>query len=48
MTVKDEWKDRFTLTAEDYLHGLISLVNELVCLASCRYVVHVLYAHLCH
>ena len=28
--VKSEWKDRFTLPAEDYLHGLISLVNELV------------------
>ena len=30
ISVKVEWKDRFTLTAEDYLHGLISLVNELV------------------
>ena len=28
--VKEEWKDRFALTAEDYLHGLITLVNELV------------------
>ncbi|KAH9950534.1 Translin [Amylocystis lapponica] len=31
--IKDEWKDRFTLTAEDYLHGLITLVNELSRLA---------------
>lgn len=30
LSVKDEWKDRFSLTAEDYLHGLITLVNELV------------------
>ena len=29
-TVKEEWKDRFVLTAEDYLHGVISVVNELV------------------
>ena len=29
-TVQDEWKDRFTLSIEDYLHGLITLVNELV------------------
>ncbi|KAG5645473.1 hypothetical protein DXG03_006018 [Asterophora parasitica] len=28
--VKDEWKDRLALPVEDYLHGLISLVNELV------------------
>lgn len=28
--VKDEWKGRFALPVEDYLHGLISLVNELV------------------
>lgn len=27
--IKDEWKERFALTAEDYLHGLISLINEL-------------------
>jgi len=30
--VKDEWKDKFILSVEDYLHGVISLVNELVCL----------------
>lgn len=30
--VKEEWKDRLAISAEDYLHGLISLVNELVCL----------------
>jgi hypothetical protein len=29
-SVKEEWKDRVTLPVEDYLHGLISLVNELV------------------
>lgn len=28
--VQDDWKDRFVLTAEDYLHGVISVVNELV------------------
>ncbi|KAF5369585.1 hypothetical protein D9758_002681 [Tetrapyrgos nigripes] len=27
--IKEEWKDRVALSAEDYLHGLISLVNEL-------------------
>ena len=32
-TVKEEWKDRLVIPPEDYLHGLISLVNELV---SCR------------
>jgi len=32
-TVKEEWKDRLAIPPEDYLHGLISLVNELV---SCR------------
>ncbi|KAK0487478.1 Translin [Armillaria novae-zelandiae] len=31
--IKDEWKDRFTLSIEDYLHGLITLVNELSRLA---------------
>jgi hypothetical protein len=30
LTVKEEWKDRLAISAEDYLHGLISLVNELV------------------
>jgi len=29
LKIKVEWKDRFTLQAEDYLHGLINLVNEL-------------------
>ena len=28
--VKEEWADRFSVAVEDYLHGLISLVNELV------------------
>lgn len=28
--VKEEWSDRFSIATEDYLHGLISLVNELV------------------
>ncbi|KAF8134801.1 Translin [Mycena galopus ATCC 62051] len=27
--IKEEWKDRFSLPVEDYLHGLISMVNEL-------------------
>ena len=29
-SVKAEYKDRVDLPAEDYLHGLINLVNELV------------------
>jgi len=28
--VKEEWKDRFSLTPEDYLHGVITAINELV------------------
>ena len=28
--VKEEWKDRFPLTPEDYLHGVITAINELV------------------
>ncbi|THH27998.1 hypothetical protein EUX98_g6199 [Antrodiella citrinella] len=31
--IKPEWQDRFTLPIEDYLHGLITLVNELSRLA---------------
>ncbi|CCM01867.1 uncharacterized protein FIBRA_03938 [Fibroporia radiculosa] len=31
--IKEEWSDRFTLSAEDYLHGLISVINELSRLA---------------
>ncbi|KII86871.1 hypothetical protein PLICRDRAFT_272511 [Plicaturopsis crispa FD-325 SS-3] len=31
--INPEWKDRVALPAEDYLHGLISLVNELSRLA---------------
>ncbi|KAE9400451.1 translin [Gymnopus androsaceus JB14] len=31
--MQEEWKDRVTLAAEDYLHGLITLVNELSRLA---------------
>ncbi|KAF8908971.1 Translin [Gymnopilus junonius] len=31
--IKAEWNDRMTLPVEDYLHGLISLVNELSRLA---------------
>ncbi|KAJ7644129.1 Translin [Roridomyces roridus] len=27
--IQDEWKDRFSLPVEDYLHGLITMVNEL-------------------
>jgi hypothetical protein len=29
-SVDDEWKDRVAIATEDYLHGVISLVNELV------------------
>jgi hypothetical protein len=29
-TVRDEWKDRFSLVPEDYLHGVITVINELV------------------
>lgn len=32
--VKDEWQDRFALSAEDYLQALISMVNELVSIFS--------------
>lgn len=28
--VQEEWKDRFVLSVEDYLHGMITMVNELV------------------
>jgi len=28
--VREEWKDRFSLTPEDYLHGVITVINELV------------------
>ncbi|KZO96944.1 Translin [Calocera viscosa TUFC12733] len=31
--VEADWKDRFTIATEDYLHGIISLVNELSRLA---------------
>ncbi|KAF8895533.1 Translin, partial [Infundibulicybe gibba] len=31
--IEDGWSDRFALPAEDYLHGLISVVNELSRLA---------------
>ncbi|KAF8798796.1 Translin [Phlegmacium glaucopus] len=31
--IKEEWSDRITLPVEDYLHALISLVNELARLA---------------
>ncbi|KAG2746148.1 Translin, partial [Suillus brevipes Sb2] len=31
--IKDEWKGQFALPIKDYLHGLISLVNELSRLA---------------
>ncbi|KAF9464171.1 Translin [Collybia nuda] len=31
--IKEEWKDRVAVPVEDYLHGLISLVNELSRLA---------------
>ncbi|KAG7088419.1 hypothetical protein E1B28_012415 [Marasmius oreades] len=31
--MQDEWKDRVALSAEDYLHGIITLVNELSRLA---------------
>ncbi|KAI0061698.1 translin [Artomyces pyxidatus] len=31
--IKEEWSDRFVLSVEDYLHGLISMINELSRLA---------------
>ncbi|KIO22252.1 hypothetical protein M407DRAFT_119461, partial [Tulasnella calospora MUT 4182] len=31
--VKPEWQDRFVLASEDYLHGVISVTNELARLA---------------
>ncbi|KAJ8080564.1 Translin-1 [Marasmius tenuissimus] len=31
--IQEDWKDRVTLSAEDYLHGVITLVNELSRLA---------------
>jgi len=31
--IREEWKDRFSLTPEDYLHGLITAINELSRLA---------------
>ncbi|KAH9854662.1 Translin [Lenzites betulinus] len=31
--IKPEWQDRFMLSVEDYLHGVINLVNELSRLA---------------
>lgn len=30
ISVREEWSDRLAISAEDYLHGIISLVNELV------------------
>jgi len=32
-SVKNEWKGRLQLSSEDYLHGIINLVNELSRLA---------------
>ncbi|THH12550.1 hypothetical protein EW146_g7586 [Bondarzewia mesenterica] len=31
--IREEWKDRFILSVEDYLHGIITMVNELSRLA---------------
>ncbi|KAI0004524.1 translin [Russula compacta] len=31
--MREEWKDRFSLTPEDYLHGVITVINELSRLA---------------
>jgi hypothetical protein len=28
--VREEWKDRFSLTPDDYLHGVITVINETV------------------
>lgn len=44
--VKAEWKDRIALSNEDYLHGVISVVNELVCIPSEVLVVSMLNKHL--
>jgi hypothetical protein len=29
-SVQKDWESRFTISVEDYLHALISVVNELV------------------
>jgi hypothetical protein len=44
-SVKEEWKDKFAVTAEDYLHGLITLVNELVCLIPDIFVFRLIFSH---
>ncbi|KAI9512407.1 translin [Russula earlei] len=31
--IKEEWEDRFSITPEDYLHGVITFINELSRLA---------------
>ncbi|KAI9465499.1 Translin [Lactarius psammicola] len=31
--IREEWKDRFSLVPEDYLHGVITVINELSRLA---------------
>jgi hypothetical protein len=41
--VREEWRDRFALPAEDYLHGIVGLVNELVCFHPCLEVFRQLY-----
>jgi hypothetical protein len=30
LLVREEWNDRFSLVPEDYLHGVITVINELV------------------
>ena len=30
LLVREEWNDRFSLIPEDYLHGVITVINELV------------------
>ena len=34
IAVKPEWEGRMELAAEDYLHGIINVINELVSSAS--------------
>ncbi len=30
LPVREEWQDKFSLVPEDYLHGIITVINELV------------------
>lgn len=43
ISVEEKWSDRLALPAEDYLHGLITVVNELVCSQFLQCVIPVSY-----